>query len=402
MEPYIVTVEKESQKVLRIVSGYDPDFIITNDDGEVVDAPQIQYFTKYGFVTNPDGGILDLGLGKLLGPTNHAVNTLINQLIDAGTKANMGGGFLGKGLRVKGGKLKFTMGEYKRVDTAGQDLQRNIVTLPTTQPSAVLFQLLGMLINAGQRLSSTLDSQVGENPGQNQKATTSAIVQEAGQKIFNGIYKRNLRSLKKEFKKLFYLNSLYLDDESYLNVLDGQFPKDMERTIRRMDYDIGSVNITPAADSSYQSQMQKMAKAQALFQKIPTGMVNPQVAMKSVLEAEEQPNIEQIMSLPPPQPSPDMIKQQDESKLAWAKFELDVIMAQQNDIKTQTQAILALAQAEGVEAGHQLTEYKMQLDSLVSRSKELGEKAVNVGAAGQRGDQGMDEPEGNDVREGVA
>jgi chaperonin GroES len=401
LEPYIVTVERKSKKVARIVTCFDVDQILA-DDQTVIDVPQLQYFTKYGFVPNPDGGFLDLGLGKLLGPTNHSVNTLINQLIDAGTKSIMGGGFLGKGLRVKGGKLKFTMGEYKRVDTPGQDLARNIVHLPQIQPSAVLFQLLGMLINAGQRLSSTLDSQVGENPGQNQKATTSAIVQEQGQKIFNGIYKRNLRSLKKEFKKLFYLNSIYLDDESYLNILDGAFPPEMEQTIKRIDYDVASVNIIPAADSSYQSQTQKMAKAQALMQKIPTGMVNPQVALRAVLEAEEQPNIDQIMDVGQPQPSLDEVKQKDESKLNWAKLQLDVIKAEQDDIKIQSQAILALAQAEGIEPGQQIEQYKAELAAIVTRSKDLGAQASGIRTAERDSNSGMEAEQTDEVPQTTA
>ena len=185
-ETYIITVEYYSKTVLSIEPCFELDDIEAID-GEVIDVPQIQYFTKYGFIPNPDGGIMDLGLGKLLGPTNHAVNTLINQLLDAGTLSNLGGGFIGRGIRVKGGKIRFTMGEYKRIDSTGSDIRNNIFSMPTPQPSSVLFNLLGLLINAGQRLASTLDSQIGENPGQNQKATTTVAVQEQGQKIFNGI-----------------------------------------------------------------------------------------------------------------------------------------------------------------------------------------------------------------------
>ncbi len=385
LEPYIVTVEHASKKVVRITTGYDLDDILTNAEGDIIDVPQLQYFTKYGFVPNPDGGSLDLGLGKLLGPTNHAVNTLINQLIDAGTKSIMGGGFLGRGIRIKGGNLKFTMGEYKRVDTPGQDLARNIVHLPSTEPSGTLFNLLGLLINAGQRLASTLDSQVGENPGQNQKATTTQIVEQNGQKIFNGIYKRNLRSLKKELKKLFYLNSKNLAPEAYLNVLDGDFPKEMAQTIKRADYNLENINIIPAADSQYTSQQQKMMKAQALLQKIPLG-VNPKVALKRALEAEEQPGIDEIMDYEAP-PNPEVIKQQDDSRLAWANFELEVIKVQQDDIKVQSQAILALAKAESEEEGTQINQYKAELDSLIARSQAVGEKAASITAAAKGGNQ---------------
>ena len=389
LEPYIVTVEHASEQVFRIVTGYDVNEIIMNSE-TVVDVPQLQYFTKYGFIPNPDGSVLDLGLGKLLGPTNKSVNTLINQLIDAGTKSIMGGGFLGRGIRVKGGNLRFKMGEYKRVDSPGQDLARNIVHLPSTEPSGVLFNLLGLLISHAQRLSSTMDSQVGEDPGQNQKATTSAIVQENGQKIFNGIYKRCHRSLKKELKKLYRLNSLNLPVESYLNVLDGDIPEGMEQVIRRSDYNVESVNIVPAADSQYTSQQQRMSKANALLQKIGTGLVNPKVAMQRALEAEEQPGIDQIMKVDPPQPSIEMLELQHKKQIDWANVEAKALELQQEEVRINAQAILALANAEAAEEGTQLAGYKIQLDELIAKSKSVGERANSLGKAATGSNGGME------------
>ena len=129
-EPYIVTVEHDSKKVLRIVSGYDIDQVLINEKGTIYDVPQLQYFTKYGFIPNPDGAFLDLGLGKLLSPINHTVNSIINMMIDAGTKAITGGGFLGRGARIKGGSLKFKMGEWKKIDSTGDDIRKNMITMP--------------------------------------------------------------------------------------------------------------------------------------------------------------------------------------------------------------------------------------------------------------------------------
>ena len=401
-EPYIITVEKNSKKVVRIVAGYSVSNILTNEDNEIYDVPQDQYFTKYGFVPNPDGSFLDLGLGKLLGPTNKTVNTLINQLIDAGTRSVTGGGFLGRGIKIKGGNLKFKMGEYKRVDSTGDDLRKNIVHLPGTEPSGVLFNLLNLLINSGQRLASTLDSQVGDNPGQNQKATTSAIVQENGQKIFNGIYKRNHRSLKSELKKIFALNSVYLPAESYLNVLDGNFPEDMARTIARSDYDVKSLNLIPAADSAYTSQQQRMAKSQALMQKIGTGLVNPQVAIQRALVAEEQSGIEQIMKVPPAQPSLEQQEFEHKMKLEMAQHALEVLKTQQDEIKVRTDAILTLAKAESEEKGTQLNKYKLQLDGIIAEGKDNAARIAALNTTGQRGTEGMDNAAGGEVSPATA
>ena len=389
-EPYIVTVDYHSKQTLSIEPCFDLDGIESNEDEEVIDVEQIQYFTKYGFIPNPDGGIMDLGLGKLLGPTNESVNTLINQLIDAGTKANMGGGFLGRGVRIKGGSQRFTMGEYKRIDSSGQDLARNIVHLPVNDPSPTLFNLLGLLINAGQRLASTLDSQIGENPGQNQKATTTMAVQEQGQKIFNGIYKSNLSSLNKEVKKLFKLNSYHLPAESYLNVLDLTIDPELGEEIKKSDYDLESLNIVAAADPSYSSRQEKMAKAASLQQKMGTGLINNQVAMKEILEAEEQPNIEALLQLPEQQPSIEMLELQHSKQIDWANVEIKALELQQEEVKISAEAIYKLAQAEGVEEGTQLDQYRAQVEELVAKSKDVGQRASAIKPTEPSGVSGLE------------
>jgi hypothetical protein len=269
------------------------------------------------------------------------------------------------------------MGQYTTVPTGGQDLARNVVHFPEVKPSAVLFNLLGMMMTAAQRLTSTLDSQVGENPGQNQKATTTMAVQEEGKRIFSGIYKRNHRALKKELKRLYYLNSIHLPPSSYLNVLDGLKEEEKEQIgeeIFNRDFDLASVNIVPAADSNYTSEQLRLARARSLQEKIGTGLVNPQVAMRRVLEAEEQPAIEEIMEMPEPQPPFEVTKFQQEMQYKWADLQLRTMDKEEEweraEILAHTQAILNLAKAEGEEAGTQLADHKAQLDVLIQTAKE--------------------------------
>jgi chaperonin GroES len=130
----------------------------------------IEHYTKYSFIPAPDGGFYDLGFGALLGPLNNSVNTLINQLIDSGSLQNGSVGFIGKGARIKGGKLRFSPNEWKRVPVAGGALRDSLVPLPVNQPSPVLFNLLSLLINYAERVGSVSDTMVGENPGQNTPA----------------------------------------------------------------------------------------------------------------------------------------------------------------------------------------------------------------------------------------
>jgi len=99
-EPYIVTVHLGQEKVMRIVARFDEDGVYENE-GEIYKITPIQYFTKFGFIPNPDGSFYDIGFGQLLTPLNETINTLINQLLDSGTLANRAGGFISKGIRMK-------------------------------------------------------------------------------------------------------------------------------------------------------------------------------------------------------------------------------------------------------------------------------------------------------------
>ena len=360
-EPYIITVELESEKVLRIVPRFDPEGIY-NEGDRVIKIDPVHYFTKFSFIPNPDGGFYDIGFGTLLGPINNTIDSSINQLLDAGTLSNLPSGFLGRGIRLKGGNYRFTPGEWKFVNSTGDDLRKGIVPLPVNAPDQVVFNLLGLMIQSGERLSSTVDSMVGENPGQNQKATTTVAVLEQGMKVFTGIYKRLYRSLKKEVKKLYRLNGMFLPEEAYFIILDPS--QEQAGQIGRGDYDLKNADVIPSADPTVATEQQRLAKAQGLMELLQLGTVNPQEVTRRVLEAEEQPGIDALMQLPPPQPDPEMLKLQDESERAWAELELKAAEIEAKGITARANAILALAQAEAAEEGPQIEMYKMQLDSM--------------------------------------
>lgn len=397
-EPYIITVNLESEKVFRIVTCYEPEDITRDVDGNVLGVEQTQYFTKYGFIPSFDGGFYDVGFGQIIGPINHAIDTNINQLIDAGHFSTLQAGFLGRGFRANKGDWRFKPGEWKQTDSMGDDLKRSILPLPTREPSGVLFSLLGLMIQSGQRLASTIDSMVGENPGQNQKATTTMAVLEQGSKIFSGIYKRYHRSLKQELKKQFRLNSIFLETEEYFTVLDAA-PAAPQELIRKTDYDLKSFDIVPTADKSYSSQQLKMAKAQGLMELLPTGQVDPKAAVRNMLDAQEQPNIETLMEVPEPGPSIEQLKLElDKAKFGFdstmrkLEFDLKVLQQEQSEVTTNTNAILALAKAEAEEEGTQMTLYMDQLNIYRDMSKDITDrmklKQQEMAAAQQGQNQG--------------
>jgi len=183
-EPYIVTVHRATQEVVRIVARYAAEGIEVNEKGRISSIKPIHYITKYGFIPAMDGGFYDIGFGQLLLPANKTINTVINQLLDAGTMSNVQGGFLGKGITLGRGKsagpLTFELGEWKQVNIPGDDLRKGIVPLPMKEPSMVLFQLLGLMIESGEKLSSVSDAMTGVSPGSNVPATSTLALIEQG------------------------------------------------------------------------------------------------------------------------------------------------------------------------------------------------------------------------------
>lgn len=330
-EPYVVTFHEGSKKVLRIVARFSEEDVYYTEKQEIYRIKPTEYFTKFSFIPNPDGSFYDIGFGLLIGPINETINTLINQLLDAGTINNLQAGFLSRGIRIKGGNKPFTPGEWKTVNSTGDDLRKGIVPLPTKEPSQVLFSLLSLMIEGGQKLSSVTDILTGENPGQNQPATTTMAVIEQGLKVFASIYKRMHRSLKKEFKKLYVLNTNYLPPESYFSVLDIGEGEEGAEAIFNNDYNRDMTDVQPQADPNVASESQRLVKAQALMELLQLGTVNPAVVTKRILEAQEQSGIEELMQMPPQQPNPEFVleqtKAQDESERDWQRIEIEAQLA---------------------------------------------------------------------------
>ncbi len=264
-EPYIIYVRRDTKKVARIVARYFESSIQYKKDkdgkstGTILSITPEHCFTKYPFIPSPDGGFYDLGFGTLLGPLNESINTLINQLTDAGTMSVTAGGFLSRGIKLRGGNLTFTPLEWKHVDTTGDDLRKGIMPLPVREPSQVLFTLLSLLINYGERTGGAVDILVGQGPGQNTPAETTRTMAEEGKKVFNGIFKRTYRSLKQEFRKWYRLNQLHIaQDHSYVSEAQG------EGNILVKDYEGNSSDVRPAADPSITSDALRLQQAVAM------------------------------------------------------------------------------------------------------------------------------------------
>lgn len=408
-EPYTVTIEKESGKVLRIVARFDDTTIKTDDSGQILEIQPIQYYTKFGFIPNPDGSFYDIGFGSLLGPLNESVNTLINQLVDAGSLNNLQGGFLGKGLRLRMGDTGFRPGEWKAVNATGDDLKKQIVPLPSKEPSNVLFQLMGSLITSGKELASVAEIFTGKMPGQNTPATTTMATIEQGMKVFTAVYKRIYRSLAEEFKKIYQINGTYLNPNTYASIVDVTIGPDDFKNV----YDI-----CPGADPTAVSQTEKLLKAQGLLELLPTGMLNPVEVIRRVLEAQEQPNWEQILNPqvaqtgqpPEPQPDPKLMEMQMKGQLEQQKLQMQ---AAQQDRRGQLEArdkqvqLAMKAQEHQMDMAHKEQMAKVQMAEAIHKQRifsaqaqaELNQKLVMREAEHkQKLSQASQKPKGGDKK----
>ena len=412
-EPYIIWMRRDTKQVLRIVARYFETSIEKDAKGNVLSIQPETYFTKYPFIPSPDGGFYDLGFGSLLGPLNQSIDTLLNQLIDTGTMANTAGGFLSRGIKLRGGNYNFAPLEWKHVDTTGDDLRKGIMPLPVREPSQVLFTLLSMLINYGERIGGSVDILSGQNPGQNTAAETTRTMAEQGMKIFSGIFKRTYRSLKDEFRKLYRLNQLYLQGIEDYNSDTGQ------NFIAAEDYSGPVSDVRPSADPNIVSDTQRIQQASALLQLATTtpGM-NMYEVQKNYLKAMKVSNIEQL--LPDPK-GPNAIKQgpsekvqiemmkqqakaqefQAEMQLAVAKLMQQAELQQAKIHKLEADAILAVEQAGGVSTGHDIAMLDAQIGA--ARAKQEGiQDSLKTVMALQKHMTEMEAPTPEAPKEGAA
>lgn len=373
-EPYIVYVRRDTKQVLRIVARFFSEGVKLGKKNKVLSIQAEQYFTKFPFIPSPDGGFYDLGFGVLLGPLNESINTLINQLIDAGTMATTAGGFLSRGVKIRGGNYSFAPLEWKHVESTGDDLRKGIMPLPVREPSQVLFTLLDLLINYGERIGGSVDVLSGVSPGQNTPAETSRNSVEQGMKIFSGIFKRTYRSLRDEFRKQYRLNQLYITETRYYS--DA---RDNNGTVLKEDYNGDSSSIRPSADPHVISDSQRLQVATAIKQaSMSTNGYDKYQVELMYLKAMKVPNIDQLFPDPKgpnaqkpisnPKVEIEQIKQQGKQAELKAAMQ-QAIMEMQSDaelkkaqiLELEAKAVLAYAQAEGTAKGHEIAMLEAQI-----------------------------------------
>lgn len=378
-EPYLCTVHKQTNKTVRVIPCFRERNIIMHpsDETRVVRIERTDYYTKYPFIPNPDGSFYDIGFGILMQPLNRAVNTTINRLLDSGTLANMPAGFISNDLKLnqQAGVVRFKPGEFKITGSQGGKMADAIFQLDFKEPSQVLFHLLGLLIDAAKEISSVKDVMTGERQPANQSATTTMALIEQGMKVFTAIYKRIHRALKQEFKKLFALNALYLQETSYFQLLD-----DVE-AVYRQDYELGSLDVIPVSDPNLVTDMQRMAKAELLLAWRDDPFVNPKELRRRYFEASGQEDVPDLLEVEEQGPDPQLLLAIEQLKIEKERVNLERIKTEAAAMLALANAMKALAQAEAAEQGAQADLYKTQVQELGIYIKGSNEARANDDAA---------------------
>ena len=284
--PYVVTIEEGSKSILSIRRNFkenDPKKNKTN------------YFVHFKFL--PGLGFYGFGLIHMIGGLSRTATSALRQLLDAGTLSNLPAGFKSRGIRVRDDAQPLQPGEFRDVDAPGGNIRDQFMTLPYKEPSAVLLQLLGIVVGAGQRFASIADMQVGDGNQRAAVGTTVALL-ERGSRVMSAIHKRLYVGLKQEFKLLADIFKTYLPSEYPYDVVGGS------RVIKVTDFD-DRVDVLPVADPNIFSQTQRISMAQTQLQ---LAQSNPQIhnlyqAYRSMYEAIGVKNINAILPAPA-QPTP--------------------------------------------------------------------------------------------------
>jgi chaperonin GroES len=300
-EPWVVTVHQQSEKVVRLRAAYDLEQVVVDEQrGRILKLPKGYYcrFVKLPFLPDPEGGFYDIGFGRLLHAVSDVIDSTINQLMDAGTLQNAGGGFVSGTLQLGKSKITFRPGEYHRVDGVVGDIRQSLVNMQHPGPAPVLFQLLELMINAGKDIASVKDILTGETPV-NQTATSTMAAIEQGLKVFTAIYKRIFRALSEEYSCIYEINKRTLDGPKYVALLDEPIE------VTQADYQ-GEMDVVPTADPNSVTDMQRMAKAQLVLEEGKSGNphVNVFAATKRAFEAARVEAVDEVLIPPPPPDQP--------------------------------------------------------------------------------------------------
>lgn len=357
-EPYIITLDMDKSKVVRIVPDYYLENVQYNEKEQVSKIKRNKNFVDYILIPSPDGGHLGIGFGHLLYNLTNVANSSINQMLDSGHLSIKGTGFIGKSLNIRGGRFSMGLGEWKLIDAFGVNIKDNVVPLPTPEISPVLFSLLGLLIESAKETGSLRDVLTGDTAA-NMAPTTYMGLVEQGLKQFLAIFKNIYDSQKQEFKLIRECNARNLPDEEYAMVID----EEENDVSAKDDFSAKDCDVIPVADPSSVTSAQKMAQAQVIQAMFQDPYYDPIKVRKMWNNAVQIPGLDDALRMPPPAPDANIIFAEAEAKKAEVK-------AYEAQIKT------AKMQLEAMELDEKSIERKFNIENTKATIEEKKSKTL--------------------------
>ena len=369
--PYIITICKDNNRVLSVRRNY-----VENDPMR----KKIEYFTHYKFL--PGLGFYGFGLIHMIGGVTKSATAILRQLIDAGTLANLPAGFKARGLNIQRSDDPVQPGEWRDVDTPGGTIRDAFMPLPFKEPSPALAQLMGVLVESGQRFAAVMDNQTGDGNSNAPVGTTVALL-EKGQKVISAIHKRLHYAQRSEFKILKRLFGEYLPPEYPYQVQGAQ------QTVFATDFD-NSVDVIPVCDPNIFSTTQRIILAQTQLQMAQSApqIHNMKEAFRKMYIALNIKDIDDIL-LPDMAPAPKDPVQENMDALLGAPLQafpqqnhdahIQAHMAfMQNPQVQQNPAAMAALQAHIQQ--HQALKYRLQVMEMLAQQ---GMQLPQIGPDGQ-------------------
>ena len=357
--PYIVTICEDMNQVLAIRRNWEEEDPLYK---------KTDYFVQYKFL--PGLGFYGFGLIHMIGGITKSVTAILRQLIDAGTLANLPAGFKARGMRIQGEDEPLQPGEFRDVDVAGGTIKDSLLPLPYKEPSAVLSQLLGVLVDSGRRFASIADMQVGDIGSQQLPVGTTIAMLERGTKVMSAIHKRLHFAQKKEFRLLSDLYAKYLPPE-YPYMTEGG-----EQVVMAQDFD-NRVDVLPISDPNIFSMAQRVLIAQQQLQMAQAApeIHNMQEAYRRMYEALEIKNPQTLFKEEPQVPPRDPISEQQAAMMGkpikafeWQDHEAYIEAHSffvQNPMAQQNEMVVQMISSNIQE--HQSMKYRLEIEEAMGQ-----------------------------------
>jgi hypothetical protein len=357
--PYIVTICEDMNQILAIRRNWTEGDPLYN---------KTDYFVQYKFL--PGLGFYGFGLIHMIGGLTKSVTSILRQLIDAGTLANLPAGFKARGMRIQGEDEPLQPGEFRDVDVAGATIKDSLLPLPYKEPSAVLAQLLSLLVDSGRRFASIADMQVGDIGSQQLPVGTTIAMLERGTKVMSAIHKRLHFAQKKEFRLLTKLYATYLPPEYPYMTEQGQ------QVVMAQDFD-ERVDVLPVSDPNIFSMAQRVMIAQQQLQMAQAApeIHNLQEAYRRMYEALEIKNPQSLFKQQPQVPPRDPISEEQAAMMGqpikafeWQDHEAYIAAHSsfiENPMAQQNEMIVQMLTANIQE--HQSMMYKIQIEEAMGQ-----------------------------------